>query len=106
MDNVPIHPPPIHPPPIHLPWWPVLLSDLLFLPRPFPGPGPMNNPQAVEDIMASLGIHTMSYMWLDQQAAQQLRNMVEQELVKTVQNLSRLHDEAVARNQSGLEQKS
>ena len=103
MDNVPIHPPPS---PFRQPWWPVLLSDLLFLPRPFPGPGPMNTPQAVEDIMASLAIHTMSYMWLDQQAAQQLRNMVEQELVKTVQNLSRLHDEAVARNQSDLEPKS
>ncbi len=102
MDNVPIH----HLPPIHLPWWPVLLSDLHFLPRPFPGPGPLNTPQAVEDIMASIAIHTMSYMWLDQQAAQQLRNMVEQELVKTVQNLSHLHDEAVARKQTDLEQKS
>ncbi len=98
MDDIPICPP----------WWPKILWDLHFFPRPvpLPGPGPVNIPQALEDVMASLTVHTVSYLLLDQQAAQQIRNVAEQQLVKTTQNLSRLHDEAVARKQASSEQKS
>ncbi|MGH7064909.1 MAG: hypothetical protein ACREET_12600 [Stellaceae bacterium] len=45
--------------------------------------------------MANLHVHTMSYLMLDQNAAQQLRHSAEQQLVKSVAGLSKLHDQAV-----------
>ena len=76
-------------------WWPQLLWQLHFPIRKLPGVGPINYPPAIQDVMAGLHIHTMSYMMLDQAAAQQIRQITEQRLVHTVQNLSKSHDEAV-----------
>lgn len=84
--------------PICPPWWPRILWDLHYMPRPH-GPGPINYPPVVEDIMASLTIHTMSYLLLNQNDAQQLRTVVEKQLTYSVQNMSRLHDEALAHKQ-------
>jgi len=84
MDDIPICPP----------WWPVLNWQLHFLPRPWPGPGPVNLPAAMEDIYAALNLHTMSYLLLDQAAAAQIRTTTEQRLIHTISNLSRMHDEA------------
>jgi hypothetical protein len=61
------------------------------------GPGPINYPPVIEDMMASLTIHTMSYLLLDQKVAQQYRNTAEQQLAYSAQNMSKLHDEALAR---------
>jgi hypothetical protein len=88
MDDIPICPP----------WWPVLNWQLHFLPRPWPGPGPVNLPAAMEDIYASLNVHTMSYLLLDQKAAAEIRANTEQRLIETIGKLSRMHDEAT-RNQ-------
>ncbi len=93
MDDVPLCPP----------WWPKIIWELHFFPRP---PGPINLPAAIEDVMASLTVHTMSYLLLDQQAGQQIRTVAEAQLVKTTQNLSKLHDESAARKQASSEQKS
>ena len=75
------------------PWWPRLMWRLHF-PRPGGGPGPVNYPPAINDIMASLHIHTMSYLMADQGAAQQIRTTTEQRLAQSVQNLSKAHDQA------------
>lgn len=88
--------------PICPPWWPKTLWDLHYLPLPF-GHGPINIPRIVNDIMATLTIHTMSYMLEDQEEAQRIRDTAEEQLVKYVQNLSKSHDEAVVRKQSGVE---
>jgi hypothetical protein len=97
MDDVPLCPP----------WWPKIIWELHFFPRPpGSGPGPINLPVAIEDMMAALTVHTMSYLLLDQQAGQQIRAVAEAQLVKTTQNLSKLHDEAAARKQASPEQKS
>jgi len=87
MDDVPLCPP----------WWARVLWDLHFIHRPWPGPGPVNYPPAVDDIMAGLTIHTMSYQMLDQEEAQQIRNRAQASMLRTVENLSRLH----AKNNSG-----
>lgn len=89
MDDTPICPP----------WWPRLLWDLHYIPRPYPGPGPINYPPVVEAIMAGLAMHTMSYLLLDQPKAQTLRGEVEKQMVDSIQSMSRLHDEAIARRQ-------
>lgn len=87
MDDIPLCPP----------WWPQVLWRLHFPTgrHPGPGPGPVNFPPAIEDIMANLHIHTMSYLMLDQGAAQQIRTVAEQRLVHTVQNLSKYHEESL-----------
>lgn len=74
-------------------WWPQLLWDLHRVKGP--GIGPINYPPVIEDIMANLHIHTMSYLLQDQTAAQQIRSVTEQRLTHAVQNLSKVHDEAV-----------
>ncbi len=81
------------------PWWPQLLWQLHFpvVKHPGGGPGPINYPPVIEDIMANLHVHTMSYLMLDQNAAQQLRHSAEQQLVKSVGSLTKLHDQAVKR---------
>lgn len=79
--------------PLGLPWWPQLIFDLCYLPRP-EGLGlvPVSYPRAVEDMMASLGMHAMSYFWLDQEAAAKIRTAAEAQLVSTAKQLSVLHE--------------
>jgi hypothetical protein len=81
-------------------WWPQLLWNLHFLPRPGGGPGPINYPPIVEDIMASLHIHTMSYMMRNQTAAGDIRKVVEQQLVQAVGNLDKAHQESAKKTQN------
>jgi hypothetical protein len=76
------------------PLWPRLITQLHFPIHHGPGPGPINFPPAIDDIMAGLHIHTMSYLMMDQAAAQQIRDIAERKLSETVQNLSKLHDKA------------
>jgi|SRR5215204_104686 len=82
-------------------WWPRLLWNLHFQlrpKRPIPGGdpiGPVNYPPAVDDIMAGLHIHAMSYLMLDTDAAQEIRNVAERQLTNAVQNLHRRHQEAI-----------
>lgn len=85
MEDVPLCPP----------WWPRLLWDLHFVPRPWPGP--VNYPPIMEDIMANLHIHTVSYLLLDQGVAQQIRSITEERLVDASRNLSKYHDQARAK---------
>ena len=77
------------------PWWPRLMWQLHF-PIKWPhggGPGPVNYPPAINDIMAGLHIHTLSYLLADQNGAQQIRTATEQRLVQSVQNLSKAHEQ-------------
>jgi hypothetical protein len=77
------------------PLWPQLITQLHFPVVPHgPGPGPINFPPAIDDIMAGLHIHTMSYLMMDQAAAQQIRDIAEQRMAETVRNLSKLHEKA------------
>lgn len=48
----------------------------------------------MDDIFASLSIHTMSYLMDDKGAAPQIRDMAEKHLATSVQNLSKAHDDA------------
>jgi hypothetical protein len=73
------------------PLWPQLLTQL-HVPRGGANPGPVNFPPALDDIMAGLHIHTMTYLMMDQGAAQQIRTLVENRIVHTVQNLSTYHE--------------
>jgi hypothetical protein len=83
-------------------WWPLMLWKLHFPhPRPGPGPGPINFPIAIDDIMASLTIHSLSYMLMDKAAAQEVRNLAEKTIVDTAQNLSKLHANATAVQPNG-----
>jgi hypothetical protein len=75
-------------------WWPQLLWQLHFPIVKGPGPGPINYPPAIDDIMAGLHIHTLSYLLRDQNVAQQIRSLAEQRLSHAVQNLSKSHEEA------------
>jgi hypothetical protein len=77
------------------PWWPRLMWQLhLKWPGHGPGPGPINYPPAINDIMAGLHIHTLSYLLADQSSAQQIRTATEQRLAQSVQNLSKAHEQA------------
>jgi hypothetical protein len=87
MDDVPICPD----------WWPRMLWHLHFPPkRPGPGPGPINYPPAIDSILAALTTHTLTYMYLDKEAAQQVRTVAERTITQTAQKLSRLHAESLA----------
>lgn len=55
----------------------------------------MNYPPAIDSIMSGLAIHTMSYLMLDQKAAQQIRTASEQTVAATVQSLSRLYEQSM-----------
>src|ERR1700733_3166289 len=82
MDEIPICPE----------WWPAMLWKLHFpTRRPGPSPGPINYPPAIDSIMASLTIHTLSYMLLDQDEAQKFRDLAEKNLSITTGDLSRYH---------------
>lgn len=84
------------------PWWPQIIFDLhnWHWPKRW-GPGnPVNYPPAIQDIMASLSIHTFSYLQLDQKAAQQVRTQAEHSIIETVKQLSQLHDKSIAQRKS------
>ena len=74
-------------------WWPRLLWNVHFWKRPWPGPGLVNYPPIIEDIMSNLHIHTFSYMMRDQNAAQEVRKITESQLSYAVGNLSQFHQE-------------
>ena len=87
MDDIPLCPE----------WWPHMLWRLHF-PLKIPhggGPNPVNYPPAMNDILANLHIHTLSYLVEDKKAAQEMRVLAEKRLVDAVQNLSRAHDQAM-----------
>jgi hypothetical protein len=48
----------------------------------------------VEDIMSALAIHTFSYKMRDQEAAQQIRTLAEEQIANAARSMSALHDEA------------
>ena len=73
------------------PWWPRLLFRL-HIPLPWPGPGPVDYPPAIDNLMANLHIHTMSYLMRDENAAQQIRGVAEEQMVNAVRNLSKDHE--------------
>ena len=86
MDDIPLCPE----------WWPLLLWRLHFPiggGRP-PVPNPVNYPPAINDLMAGLHIHTLSYLMKDQAAAQEIRTKAEQQMVHAAQNLSKSHAQA------------
>jgi hypothetical protein len=64
------------------------------LPFPWPGPGPVNYPPAIDNLMSNLHIHTMSYLMRDENAAQQIRTVAEEQMVNAVRNLSKDHEQA------------
>jgi hypothetical protein len=64
-------------------------------PRPGPGPGPINYPPALDSILAALTTHTLSYLYLDKEAAQQVRNLMERTISSTALSLSKLHAQAL-----------
>ncbi|MFC9327110.1 hypothetical protein [Kitasatospora sp. NPDC057015] len=80
--------------PLCPPWWPQIVWDLHFHPRPsgHPWPGPVNYPPAIDDMMAALHIHTMSYLLRDQERAQGIRAQAEQTMAETASKLSELHE--------------
>ena len=76
-------------------WWPHLLWRLHF-PIKFPhiDPiGPVNLPIVMNDILANLHIHTLSYHVQDKGAAQQMRNVAEKRIAELAGNLSKLHEQ-------------
>lgn len=90
MDDVPICPE----------WWPQLLWRLHFPlglgPHKGGGGGsPVNYPPIIDDIMANLHIHTLSYLSLDQASAKQIRVIAEKRLGEAVKSLSTLHDQSL-----------
>jgi hypothetical protein len=87
MDDIPLCPD----------WWPLMLWKLHFPPKHIRWvgpPPPVNFPLAIDDLMANLHIHTLTYLMLDQGAAQQVRKIAEERMADTAQSLSRLHNEA------------
>jgi hypothetical protein len=87
-----INPQPLPPAADSPSWWPQLLWQLHGVRGP--GIGPINYPPAIDNLMANLHIHTMSYLMEDQQAAQQIRNLAEQQMTSAVKGLSRAHEQA------------
>ncbi|MBS1853128.1 MAG: hypothetical protein JST79_19685 [Acidobacteria bacterium] len=83
------------------PWWPRLLWRLHF---PIGGgvnpPNPVNYPPIIDQIMAGLHVHTMSYLMQDQKAAQEIRNIAEKQLGDAVRNLSKAHEENVGKRKA------
>jgi hypothetical protein len=80
-------------------WWPHMLWRLHFPivigPHVDP-PNPVNFPAGMNNIMAHLHVHTLSYLMADQQAAQEIRSASEKQLVNAIQTLSEDHDRAVS----------
>jgi hypothetical protein len=69
-------------------WWPQLFFNLHFPKLHWPGPGPVNLPAEVSNLLANLHIHTFSYYMDDQKAAQTIRAAAECQMIKSVQVLS------------------
>jgi len=81
------------------PWWPRIIWDLHYWHWPKhkgPPPPPVNYPPAIQDLMASIAIHTFSYLQMDQKAAQVIRAQAEAKIVETAKQLSQLHEQAVS----------
>jgi hypothetical protein len=57
----------------------------------------------MEDILANLHIHTLSYQLLDQGAAQQIRSIAKERLVDAARSLSKHHDQARAKSGADTE---
>jgi hypothetical protein len=77
-------------------WWPDTLWQLHFPVQPLDsGPGLLNYPPAINDIMAGLHIHTFSYLMDDQEAAQAIRTIAEEQLTRGVNNLTKARDQSV-----------
>ena len=68
-------------------WWPKLVWDLHYWPRPG-GPGPINLPRDVEDLMGALANYTSSYLLQDQEAARSIRNLAGESLVSAARRLA------------------
>ena len=71
------------------PWWPYSLWSLHFphsIIHP-PGPGPINLPPEVNQILLQLQAHTTSYLITDQAAAKQMRKLAFEQLEAAVQKL-------------------
>jgi hypothetical protein len=82
-DDVPLCPP----------WWPRLIWDLHYFPRPH-GPIPVNYPAAMDDLMASLAMHTMSYLLLNQEEGRRVRELAVEQIKGTTSKLDELHEQA------------
>jgi hypothetical protein len=54
----------------------------------------VNDPRAIDNIMANLHIHTMSYLMKDQTAAQQMRTAAEEQIASAARSLSKDHEQA------------
>lgn len=79
--------------PLCPPWWPRLVWDLHQWPHPpGGGPGPINFPPAIHDMMAAVSIHSLSYWMLDQEEAARIRHVAEGCLSTTASQLSELHE--------------
>jgi len=74
-------------PPICPEWWPKLIWDLHYWPRPG-GPGPINLPPDVEDLMGALATYTSSYLMQDRAAAREIRNIAGRQLVNAAGRLA------------------
>lgn len=73
-------------PPICPDWWPKLVWDLHYWPRP--GVGPINLPKDVEDLMGALATYTASYLLQDKEAALNIRNLAGKSLVSAARRLA------------------
>lgn len=77
-------------------WWPTLLWNLHHI--HWPGPGPINFPPDIDNIMAGLSIHTFSYLLNDQVAGEEIRKIAQAQLSSAVQNLSKKHAKSPGKN--------
>jgi len=79
-DNVPICPP----------WWPHSLWALHFPNKIIhpPGPGPINLPADVNQVLLNLQVYTTSYLIADQTAAKQMRKFALEQLEAGVRKLA------------------
>jgi hypothetical protein len=84
------------------PWWPQLLWELHVHPRPRADVDPINYSPVIEDIMASIHVHTMSRLMTDQGAAAQIRTLAEHRLTHAAENLGTYQTEATLQSSSGL----
>ena len=68
------------------PWWPSIIWELHHPHHTggiIPHHSPVNYPPAINDIMASLAIHTFTYLMQDQKCAQEIRTQVEGKIAAT-----------------------
>jgi hypothetical protein len=72
-------------------WWPPILIQLH-------KHWWVNYPPVLDSILAGLIAHTSSYMMLDKEAAVAIRTAAEKNMIDSIQNMGRLHEEAMAAN--------